>query len=298
MRQIIPLDKESEQESWHKQIFDNLTAQAQNTCDKSTIATLTQMKDEVVKARPGSNLAAYGTYREMWTRYAVGMAKVNKQDEIAKLQDKWLDDLSDFVKKYNKAESDTPDALSQLAIGCEFAGKTEEAKRWYKELADSFPNHYHAPRARGSLARLNLVGNPLTLSAPLLADSTKTFNIADLKGKVVIVHYWSKAASTYENDFAILKLKMQQSGTKNNVELVCISLDEDAATAKEAVAKAQAPGIHLFHATNNERGMGSPLALQYGIHILPTLFIVGRDGRVTSNSVQVGDIETELKKVQ
>ena len=91
---------------------------------------------------------------------------------------------------------------------------------------------------------------------------------------------------------------MQQVGAKSNVELVCISLDEDAATAKAAIAKAQVPGIHLFHATNNERGMSSPLAIQYGIHILPTVFIVGRDGRVTSNSVQIGDIETELKKVQ
>ena len=300
VRAIVRLDKEAEQESWHKQIFDNLTAQAQNTCDKTTIAVLTQLKDDVVKAKPGSNLAAYASYREIWTHYAVGMALADKQPEIAKLQEKWLDDLTDFAKKYSKSESDTPDALSQLAIGCEFGGKTEEAKRWYKELADSFPNHYHTPRARGSLARLNLVGNPMVLSAPLLADSTKTFNIADLKGKVVIVHYWSKQSTTYENDFAILKLKMQQSGAKNNVALVCISLDEDAATAKEVVTKAQVGdvGIHLFHATNNERGMNSPLAIQYGIHILPTVFVVGRDGRVTSTSVQIGDLETELKKVQ
>jgi len=78
------------------------------------------------------------------------MAGTTDQKEIAKLQDKWLDDLTDFVKKYSKAE-DTPDALGQLAIGCEFAGKIEEAKRWYKELFTSFPEHYHAPRSRGSL---------------------------------------------------------------------------------------------------------------------------------------------------
>ena len=42
----------------------------------------------------------------------------------------------------------------------------------------------------------------------------------------------------------------------------------------------------------------NPLATQFGIHILPTLFVVGRDGRVTNNAVQVSDVETELKKVQ
>jgi Thioredoxin-like len=295
IKQIIPLEKEAEQENWYKQLFDNLTAQAQNTCDKTTIAELAKLKDQLASAKPGSNVAAYGAYREAWTRYAVDMSEPGiKGDKVAKVQDAWLDDLSEFVKKFSKSD-DTPDALSQLAVGCEFAGKIEQAKRWYKELIDSFKDHHHAPRARGSLTRLNLIGNPLTLSAPLLADSSKTFTMANVKGKIVIVHFWSSAASTYESDFAVLKVKMQSA---KNVELVCVCLDDEAASAKQAIAKTQAPGIHLFHATNNERGMNSPLATQFGIHILPTVFIVGADGRVTANGAQISDIDTELKKVQ
>jgi tetratricopeptide (TPR) repeat protein len=298
VHQIIPLDKESERESWYKQLFDNMTAQAQNSGDDAAIAMLKQLKDSVAAKMPGSNLAAYGAYREMWTRYAVGMAKIKDDRKlIDALQEKWLDDLSDFVKKYSKAD-DTPDALSQLAIGCEFAGKIEEAKRWYKELFTSFPDHHHAPRARGSLARLNLVGNVLTLSAPLLNDRSKTFNITQLKGKVVIVHYWSRGSSNYEDDFTKLKRIMSQVGAKNDVELVSISLDDDAGKAREAVAAAQLPGIHLFQASNNASGFNSPLATQYGIHILPTLFMVGRNGVVTNNALQIGDILTELKRVQ
>jgi tetratricopeptide (TPR) repeat protein len=298
VNQILPVDKESERESWYKQLFDNMTARAQNSGDDAAIAMLKQIKDGVAAKMPASNLAAYGAYREMWTRYAVGMAKIKDDRKlIDALQEKWLDDLSDFVKKYNKAD-DTPDALSQLAIGCEFAGKIEEAKRWYKELFTSFPDHHHAPRARGSLARLNLVGNVLTLSAPLLNNRTKTFNITQLKGKVVIVHYWSRGSSNYEDDFAKLKRIMNQVGAKNDVEMVSISLDDDAAKAKEAVAAAQLPGIHLFQASNNASGFNSPLATQYGIHILPTLFMVGRNGVVTNNALQIGDIQTELKRVQ
>ena len=296
VNQIMPLDKESERESWYKQLFDNMTALAQNNGDDASIAMIKQVKDGVVANMPGSNLAAYGVYREMWTRYAVGMAKADPK-ESPKLQDKWLEDLSDFVKKYSKAE-DTPDALHQVAIGCEFAGKNEEAKRWYKELFTSFPDHHHAPRARGSLARLNLVGNVLTLSAPLLNNRTKTFNITQLKGKVVIVHYWSRGSSNYEDDFTKLKRIMNQVGAKNDVEMVSICLDDDDAKAKEAVAAAQLPGIHLFQASNNASGFNSPLATQYGIHILPTLFMVGRDGVVTNNALQIGDIQTELKRVQ
>jgi hypothetical protein len=91
---------------------------------------------------------------------------------------------------------------------------------------------------------------------------------------------------------------MKEVGTKQNVELVCVSLDDSAAKAKEAIQKTDAPGIHLYQAPpNNSGGSNSPLATQYGIHMLPTIFVVGRNGRVTSNGLQIGDIEMELKRV-
>jgi thiol-disulfide isomerase/thioredoxin len=295
---IIDVDADG-RDGWYKQLFDNMTALAQNAGDSATVGKLNQLKDSVVKQAPGTNLAAYGTYRCMWTDYALALAKkpAPAQQEIIKLQEKWLDDLSGFVQKYSKAE-DTPEALNQLAVGSEFNGKIETAKRWYQELVTGFPEHQQTARARGSLARLNLVGNAMTLSAPLLGDSTKQFNLADLKSKVVIVHFWASYSDQYQDDFAKLNRILNQVAEKQNVVLVSINLDEDAVKARAAVAKAQAPGVHLFQANNNAYGLSSPLATQYGIHILPTLFMVGRDGRVTSNSLQIGDIETELKKIQ
>jgi hypothetical protein len=212
--------------------------------------------------------------------------------EVRKLQDKWLDDLAAFVQKYQKAD-DTIDAMIQLATGSEFAAKIEQAKRAYEEFVKSYPDHAMTPRMRGSLARLNLVGSKLALNAPLLSNPKTTFDISELKGKMVIVHYWSTASSSYDADFAVLKQVM--TAQKGNVELVCISLDDDAAKASQAVATAQVPGVHLFQANNNAVGMNSPLAVQYGIHILPTTFMVNRTGEVTNNSIQVGDIANALK---
>ncbi|MSQ95228.1 MAG: hypothetical protein EXR98_11825 [Gemmataceae bacterium] len=300
VNQILQLAPADQREGWYKQLFDNMTAMAQNSGDKAVVGMLNKFKDDVVATKElGANLAAYGTYRCLWTDYALAMGATPPppQNEIVKLQEKWLSDLAAFVGKYSKAE-DTPEALNQLALGCEFNGKTEESKRWYQQLVADFADHHQAPRAKGSLVRLNLVRNKMTLTAPLLADSTKQFDLSDLKGKVVIVHYWGSYSDQYLDDFAKLKRIMDDVGAKQKVELVCINLDEDAARAKAAVAKAQAPGIHLFHANNNAVGLSSPLATQYGIHSLPTLFMVGRDGLVTSNSLQIGDIATELKNAQ
>lgn len=58
------------------------------------------------------------------------------------------------------------------------------------------------------------------------------------------------------------------------------------------------PGIHLHSPATSKTGGGlnSSLAVQYGINGLPTLFLVGRDGRVLNRSLQIGDVEAELKK--
>jgi Thioredoxin-like len=301
VQKIIPLDDAKMRENWYKQLFDNLMALAQNGGDDATFNTLKKMSDDVAVRMPGSTLAGYGHYRVIWTRYAIDMAEQPPPSikRITEIQDKWLENLTDFVKLYPKAE-DTPEALRHLGNGSEFAGKDETAKRYYTQLFESFPNHALADHAKGCVARLSLVGNEMKLHAPLLSDAGKMFDISQLKGKVVIVHYWASYGDQYIDDFAKMKRLLDAVGTKQNVALVSINLDADAAKAKEAVAKAHAPGIHLFQAPpNNASGVSSsPLATQYGIHILPTVFMIDRNGRVSNRSLQVGDVETELKKVQ
>ena len=300
VQKVIPLDKADQREGWYKQLFDNLMAMAQNKCDEASLALLKKLSDDVATQMPGSSLAGYGVYRYHWSTYAAETFRSGTDTKkITEAQDKFLGSLGDFVKKYTSAE-DTPEALYQLGSGCEFGGKVEEAKRWYGQLATSFKDHHLAQRSKGCVARLSLVGNRMELTAPLLHDAGKVFDISQLKSKVVIVHYWSSQSEQYDTDFNRLKRLLADVGTKQNVELVCISLDDTATRAKEAVAKVGAPGIHLYQAPSNNAGGGqnSALATQYGIHILPTIFMVGRDGRVTNNSLQISDIETELKKVQ
>lgn len=290
---MIPLEKEMDRENWYRQLFDNLMAISQNMCDDASLASIKKFSDEVVNQMPKSNLAPYGVYRLYWSTYTTETHVArDKTDKISAAQEKFLTNLGDFVKKYNNAE-DTPEALYQLASGCEFSGKIEEAKRWYGELAKSFPKNHLAPRAEGCARRLNLTGNALELSAPLLADSSKKFDISQLKGKVVVVCFWSSQSENFDVDFR--KLKLSTDG-KKDVELVCVNLDDTAAKAADAVRKTGAPGIHVFQAGNNNSG--NPLGIHFGIQILPTVFVVGRDGRVTNNAVQLSDLETELKKVQ
>ena len=56
------------------------------------------------------------------------------------------------------------------------------------------------------------------------------------------------------------------------------------------------PGVHLFQTSPDGVGLNSPLATSYGINGLPHVFLIGKDGKVLNRTLQVLDLESELRK--
>jgi hypothetical protein len=290
LEQIVGKVKAEERVQWINQVADCLSTAAQNSPenDRTAYNRLVRLVEQIVQAMPGSNLAAYVTFREMSADYAVKLA-TTKGQEIAKVQEAWLGRLAKFVEAYPKAD-DTPDALLQLGMVSEFAGKEIEAKKWYDRLARDFGEHQLAGKARGALKRLELEGNPLELTGSLLQGGA--FNLGQLQGKAVAVYYWASWNQQCVGDFAKLKLLLDTYGSKG-FEVVCVNLDGTAAEATAFLQRSPAPGVQLFAAG----GLESPLATQYGVMVLPNLFLVGKDGKVVSRTVQVNGLEDEVKKL-
>jgi peroxiredoxin len=284
-----------DKETWIKQLADSYSSWAQNSpeSDRTAFDLLAKLKNDVAKSAPGSNLAGYVTFRELWAEFAVPLTKT-PPDKLAKVQEQWMTRLQGFVEAYPKAE-DTADALMHLAMGHEFGGKDKEdvAKRYYQQLFTNFPEHPAAPKAKGALRRLTLDGQPFELAGPKLDGGA--FNITQLKGKAVIVYYWSSDCTGCAADFARLRQLQSASSTKG-VEVVGVSLDDQAAQAQQFLKTNNVGGVHLFQAGENG-GMNSPLATQYGIMGLPHVILVGRDGRVINRSIQITELEEALKKV-
>ena len=156
---------------------------------------------------------------------------------LKKVQDEWHDSLTKFVTDYPAAK-DTPDALNYLAIGSEFAGKDEEAKRWYRLIYTNFPTHPLAEKAKGCVRRLESIGQPMELVSPTL-DGRANFNVASLKGKVVAVYYWASFCQSCPREFAVLK-QLHDSLQSKGLELVCVNLDDTPAEAVGFLTKQSA----------------------------------------------------------
>ena len=76
-------------------------------------------------------------------------------------------------------------------------------------------------------------------------------------------------------------------------EIVTVNLDDTVADATKTLAANPLPGTHL-----HDNGMESTLATQYGIIAMPTIFLVGKDGRVIDRSIQMNDLEDAIRKAQ
>jgi tetratricopeptide (TPR) repeat protein len=294
LEQQLPLLEDANKEIQLRQILDHLcTGHQASSGDNRLLDRLGQYKKQIAQTSPNSNLAGYAYYRELWARFASDLSNPDPA-KFPQIQDAWNKELEKFVQAYPKAE-DAPDALRQLAINCEFGGKAEQDKalKYYGLILTNFPDHPLAPHAKGAIARMGLNGRPLELTGPTLQGGQ--FAPAKFTGKVTVVYYWASSPKAPVVDFAVLKQLHSTYGAKG-FEIVTVNLDESANDAKATLTSNPLPGTHLFLATNEAKGMESPLARQYGIIAIPTVFLVGKDGRVIDRSIQLNDLEEAIKK--
>lgn len=290
LEKVIAAVKPTQRDPWIRQVADSLSsaAQAQGKADGSGLTRLGSLEGQIVKYMPGSDLAAYVTFRKMQAAYSIAL-NTSGEKGFEKVQKDWLDQLTAFVKAYPKAE-DTPDAMLQLGMVCEFLGKEVDAKNWYLTLAKSFAGKPQAQKGEGAARRLGMEGQVMELAGPLLTSPATSFDISQLRGKVVIVYYWASWNGTAREDFSRLKAVLDRS--EGQAALLCVNLDSTAEEGKAFLEKSSLPGTHLF----TPGGLDSKLAAQYGVMVLPSAFVVGKDGKVINKAAQVGAIEDEVKK--
>lgn len=288
LEKIVNLVKPEDRDPWIRQVADSLSSALQANASETTAGTrLTNLEKQLTQAVPTSNLTAYVTFRRLQADYSVKLGQ--KGVNFAEVQKDWLEKLTGFVKSFPKAE-DTPDAMLQLGMVCEFLSKEVEAKNWYSSLARTFADKPQAGKAAGAARRLDLEGNAMPLAGPTLADPNTTYDIEQLRGKVVIVYYWASWNGQAASDLA--KLKTLVSANSKDVEMVAINLDATPEEAKEFLTKNPAPGVQLYQ----QGGLESKLATQYGVMVLPSIFLVAKDGKCFSKASQVNTLEDEIKK--
>jgi hypothetical protein len=285
----LPADKH---ETWLRLLVDALSAAAEvEKADGKHITRLKQFKDTLAKG-PNPSLAAYAGYRCLIAENNIAIANTTVPAEFSALQDKWRASLEEFVKAYPNSE-EAPEATLRLAMAFEYQKDGEpKAKEWYTVLAQRYAKHPHAAKAQGAIKRLESEGKPFELVGPNLANG-QPFNTSSLAGNVVLVYYCAGWSQTLPDNAKQLQSLVNQYGPKG-LKVVTVCLDNEAAVAAATVQGNKLPGTALFMPGGLD---ASPLASNYGIMVIPHLFIVGKDGKVVNRNAQFPNLEEELKKL-
>ncbi len=290
---LTRLSREASGESqtqWQQQLIDEITAAIQTGTYPGGMTQLTALEREIQSSSPDSELVPYILYRRLSAEYNEKLRETNMTNEQRQeLQEWWLKQLNDFATNYSKVP-DAADAMYQLAMTQEFVGKTKEATSWYQKILIDHKQSVPAQRAIGALRRLSIVGKPMNL--PYKTLSGQSFDMRSYQGRVVLVLFWSTWCQPCAEDLPQLK-QMYQQYKASGFEVVGINLDSDRSLVEPYLRKEQIPWAQLYA----EGGLDSQPAIDYGVISLPTMFLVGKDGNVISNTTSVEDLKARLPEL-
>lgn len=271
---------------WIRQYAETVSAAIQSGVFPEGIRRLQSLLTTVAQQADANELVPYIKFRLLTAEYNRDVGQ--KDADFEKITNTYQDELKQFVNTYSRSP-DAAEAMLQLAIGAEFSGKTDDAINWFSRIANDFPQSDLKAKAVGAKRRLESVGKTIPLSGKTLDN--KSFDLASAKGKVVLIHYWATWADPCKSDLATIKSLQAKYG--QGFLPVGVNLDGDAKDAIAYLRQEKLSWPQLYEAG----GLDSPLAANLGVLTLPTMILVGKDGRVLNRNINAGELDAELKKL-
>jgi peroxiredoxin len=123
----------------------------------------------------------------------------------------------------------------------------------------------------------------------------KALSIAKYKGKVVLVDFWATWCPQCVVELPEIQ-KAYDKYHKQGFEVIGISLDEDKGALEKFIKQKKMPWSQYFEG----KRFDGKLPMKYGINVLPTTYLIDRDGKiiklVTDPDALVKDIAKAVKK--
>ena len=277
----------SEKKQWLRQLVDTVSAEAQSGSYNKGLAQLKKLQVSLEKQKGNETLIAHIVFRTLAAEYSIALQA--PKAKYVKIQKQWLVNLEAFAKKYDTSP-DAAEAMLQLGMAEEFSGAPKKALGWYTKVAKNFPSAVPTAKASGAIRRLQSVGKKISLQGNALGGGM--VDLSEYRGKVVLVQYWATWCEPCKADTARLKEIYAKHASKG-FAIVGVSLDNSEKELQQYVKKHRLPWKQLFE----KGGLDSRPANQLGILTLPTMLLIGKDGKVIHRSIHVAELNGELKKL-
>ena len=183
--------------------------------------------------------------------------------------------ILDMTNRYKN----TKVRLDALLIGMQLAdlqGLDTLITRLEDTVLKEFPQHTIAQRIR-KRRELSMVGKEFTASLTKL-DGKKLNLPKDLLGKVVVIDFWATWCRPCVTEIPHMK-ELYNKYKSKGVEIVSISLDKDKSRLEKFISQHKITWIQTF----TGKGWEDPTARKYNINAIPSIWVIGKDGKVVSD---------------
>jgi thiol-disulfide isomerase/thioredoxin len=272
---------------WLRQLADTVSAAVQSGGYPEGAQRLELLCEKLQKNPQDQELAAYVKFRQLMADY--GLKIQAPKADFAKIQTEWLKQLEEYVSAYPKSP-DTADAMLQLAIAQEFAGQEDDAKKWYGRVVADFATSPAAQKAAGAGKRLDCVGKTLEFRGKGSAGAV--IDLANYRGKVVLIHYWATWCEPCKQDMATIQEMLSKYG-RSGFAVIGVNLDTTFQEMADYVKQNRISWPQIYE----EGGLDGRPANDLGILTLPAMLLIDTQGRVVNRNLQVAELERELKRL-
>ena len=232
----------------------------------------------------GGKVGSYAGYKLIEAEFQ------QSNSNMIKAQKDWMASLKAFVEKYATSD-EAPQALLLLASNHEMNGDEDEAKVYYTKLVEQASGTEWGKKAAGALTRLDLVGKPISIKGA--TTSGQPIDLAQYKGKTVLVAFWATWAGPAKQNLPELAKTYQKYNGKG-FEIVGVAMDNEKADLDAFLKSNPLPWPEIFE----PGGMESRLATEDGVISLPTMILVGPDGKVVDRTIRTAsEVESQLDKI-
>ena len=152
--------------------------------------------------------------------------------------------------------------------------------------------------------KAHLEGVETGMAAPEFTMPTfdgDTFNLSDLRGKVVLINFWASwCAPCRKKAPALLELHEKYRDEEfddgaTGFEIVCVSLDRNQTAWKNSIQKDQTGGLINV---GDMKGWNCDAAINYNIKRIPTLILINGEGNIVALDPGTADLNKKLKRMR
>lgn len=120
----------------------------------------------------------------------------------------------------------------------------------------------------------------------------KTFTLSDYKGKYILLDFWASWCPDCRKDIPTVRSMYEKYG--NKVMFVGVSFDTDHSRWTDCVSKNQMDWLHV---SELKKMRDAEIAKTYGVRWIPSMTLVGPDGKVMLSTVVIERMEEAIKGI-